>query len=37
MDLHTITGDFNYSKYYLHRMFTAAAGIRCMNMQSDGD
>lgn len=27
MDLHTITGDFNYSKYYLHRMFTAAAGI----------
>ena len=27
MDLHTIAGDFNYSKYYLHRMFTAAAGI----------
>ena len=27
MNLHTIAGDFNYSKYYLHRMFTAAAGI----------
>ena len=27
MDLYTIAGDFNYSKYYLHRMFTATAGI----------
>lgn len=27
MDLHTIAGALNYSKYYLHRMFTAAAGI----------
>lgn len=27
LDLHTIAGNSNYSKYHLHRMFTALAGM----------